>query len=112
MGVSEPIAPDAGFAEDAALRADQMRSMWNAHWYDEFEIPNTIPENARVFELECDGERVSVALLDNAAPTCECFWKRLPIRGHAIHCAFFGHAAFWLDRVDGDRASWRTGASA
>src|SRR5215471_9474318 len=101
MGATKRNAPDAGFSHEASVRTDQMHRMWNAHWYDEFEIPNTVPEDARMFELECDGETVSVAMLENAAPrTCECFWQSLPIRGHAIHCAFFGHAAFWLDRVD------------
>ena len=98
---AERDAPDAGFSGEASVRSDQMHRMWNAHWYDEFEIPNTVPEDARVFELECEGEVVSVALLESAAPrTCECFWQGLPIGGHAIHCAFFGHAAFWLDRID------------
>ena len=92
---------DAGFAEATELRHRQMNAMWDAHWYDEFEIANTTPSDARTFALTCDGESVTVALLHNAAPkTCELFWNQLPLGGHAIHCAFFGHAAFWLDRID------------
>jgi hypothetical protein len=95
------MAPDAGFADETDIRLQQMDSMWNAHWYSEFEISNAIPDGARTFELACDGDQVSVTLLHDVAPdTCARFWELLPIQGHAIHCAFFGHAAFWLDRVD------------
>ena len=101
MTPSRSNAPDARFAEEAELRNTQMQTMWNAHWYDEFEIANTTPSDARTFDLVCDGESVTVALLHNAAPeTCDRFWNVLPLGGHAIHCAFFGHAAFWLDRID------------
>ena len=75
--------------------------MWDEWWYDQFEIPNDIPDNFRRFEIEIDGEVCVGALLETAAPkTCDAFWDMMPIDAHIIHCAFFGHAAFYLDRVD------------
>ena len=77
------------------------REMWDEWWYDQFEIPNDIPDSFRRFEIEIDGEICVGALLETAAPkTCEAFWQMMPINAHIIHCAFFGHAAFYLDRVD------------
>lgn len=32
--------------------------------------------------------------------TCQAFWELLPYEGQVIHCAWFGHAAFFLDRVE------------
>jgi hypothetical protein len=54
MSVAKPDVPDAGFSDKAGERAEQMHRMWNAHWYGEFEIPNTVPDDARLFELDCD----------------------------------------------------------
>ena len=77
------------------------REMWDEWWYDQFEIPNDIPDSFRRFEIEIDGEVCVGALLETAAPrTCDAFWDLMPIDAYIIHCAFFGHAAFYLDRVD------------
>src|SRR5262245_38633174 len=44
--------------------------------------------------------RFGAALLDQVGPkTCKAFWDVLPYTGSMIHCAWFGHAAFYLDRV-------------
>ena len=81
--------------------AQQMRKMWDEWWYDRFELPNDIPPDARRFEVEIDGEVCGGVLLDHVAPrTCAAFAERLPFSGRIIHCAFFGHAAFYLDRVE------------
>ena len=77
------------------------REMWDEWWYDQFEIPNDIPDSFRRFEIEIDGEVCVGALLETAAPkTCDAYWDMMPIDAHIIHCAFFGHAAFYLDRID------------
>jgi hypothetical protein len=77
------------------------RKLWDEWWYDRFEIPNTIPADAKRFTLEMEGERFGGALLSNAAPrTAQAFWDALPYAGTMIHCAWFGHAAFYLDRID------------
>ena len=79
----------------------QQREMWDEWWYDQFEIPMDIPEGARRFEIDIEGEVSVGALLETAAPqTCDAFWAKLPIEAHIIHCAFFGHAAFYLDRIE------------
>jgi hypothetical protein len=81
--------------------ADAQREMWDGWWYDNFELPNDLPKNARRFEVEIEGETFGGVLLEKAAPkTCQAFWNILPYRGHVIHCAFFGHAAFYLDRIE------------
>ena len=50
------------------------REMWDEWWYDQFEIPNDIPDSFRRFEIEIDGEVCVGALLETAAPkTCEAF---------------------------------------
>ena len=77
------------------------REMWDEWWYDQFEIPNDIPDSFRRFEIEIEGEVCVGALLETAAPkTCDAYWDMMPIDAHIIHCAFFGHAAFYLDRID------------
>ena len=84
---------------DPADKAAQ-RAMWDSWWYDRFEIPHAIPADARRLELEMGGETFGAALLDRVAPrTCQAFWDLLPYTGTMIHCAWFGHAAFYLDRV-------------
>jgi hypothetical protein len=88
---------DAGI--DPADKTAQ-REMWDSWWYDRFEIPHAIPSGARRLELEMGGETFGAVLLDRVAPkTCQAFWDILPYRGNMIHCAWFGHAAFYLDRV-------------
>jgi len=77
------------------------RKMWDSWWYDRFEISNAVPPAARRFSLEIENERFGGVLLDNVAPrTCAAFWQVLPYSGNMIHCAWFGHAAFYLDRVE------------
>ena len=89
------------FMADKPVDTVAQREMWDEWWYDQFEIPNDIPDNFRRFEIEIDGEVCVGALLETAAPkTCEAFWQMMPIDAYIIHCAFFGHAAFYLDRVD------------
>jgi hypothetical protein len=76
------------------------REMWDSWWYDRFEIPHAIPSGARRLELEMGGETFGAVLLDHvASKTCQAFWDILPYAGNMIHCAWFGHAAFYLDRV-------------
>lgn len=90
--------PDAGFKD-----AKEMHAMWNRWWYDQFDFGLEAPENAREFEIEVDGERWDVALLEDAAPkTCQAWWDTLatPYEGKIIHTCFFGHCAYWLDRID------------
>ena len=91
------------------------RAMWDGWWYDRFEIPNAIPSDARRLELEMGGETFGAVLLDHVAPkTCQAFWEVLPYTGNMIHCAWFGHAAFYLDRVpllECWATSWRTASS-
>ena len=51
------------------------REMWDEWWYDQFEIPNDIPDSFRRFEIEIDGEVCVGALLETAAPrTCDAYW--------------------------------------
>ena len=76
------------------------RQMWDRWWYDRFEIPHTIPTDARRITMEMAGETFGAVLLDRIAPkTCKAFWDVLPYTGNMIHYAWFGHAAFYLDRV-------------
>lgn len=76
------------------------REMWDGWWYDRFEIPHTVPADARRLSLEMGGEKFGAVLLDRQAPkTCQAFWELLPYSGSMIHCAWFGHAAFHLDRI-------------
>jgi hypothetical protein len=76
------------------------REMWDGWWYDRFEIPHSVPPDARRLTLEMGGESFGAVLLDHLAPkTCQAFWELLPYGGNMIHCAWFGHAAFYLDRV-------------
>ena len=85
---------------DASNKTTQ-RQLWDAWWYDRFEIPLGVPADAKRFELELAGERFGGVLLENAAPrTAQAFWEMLPYSGTMIHCAWFGHAAFYLDRID------------
>lgn len=77
------------------------QGLWAEWWYDRFEIPNDLPANPRTCRVEVGGDAWTLALLDHVAPkTCAAFWELLPYEGHTIHCAWFGHAAFFLDRVD------------
>jgi hypothetical protein len=79
---------------------DAQRHVWDSWWYDRFEIPHTIPAGARRLTLEMGGETFGAALLDHVAPkTCAALWELLPYSGNMIHCAWFGHAAFYLDRI-------------
>jgi hypothetical protein len=85
---------------DASDKTAQ-RQLWDAWWYDRFEIPLGVPADAKRFELELLGERFGGVLLENAAPrTARAFWEMLPYAGTMIHCAWFGHAAFYLDRIE------------
>jgi hypothetical protein len=80
---------------------DQMREMWNRWWYDEFDFALDVPEDAELVELEVGGERFDLALLSEIAPlACEGFKRHLPYERQIVHCVFFGHAAYWLDRID------------
>lgn len=84
---------------DPADKAAQRR-VWDNWWYDRFEIPHTLPEGLRRIEMEMGGERFGAVLLEHVAPkTCQAFWELLPYTGNMLHCAWFGHAAFYLDRV-------------
>ncbi|WP_028922177.1 DUF3830 family protein [Pseudonocardia acaciae] len=84
-----------------AQHAAAMREMWDEWWYDRFEIPNGIPDDARHFEIRIEDETFDGVLLDHVAPrTCDAFWEILPYSGDLVHCAWFGHAAFYLDRIE------------
>ena len=91
------------------------RQMWDRWRYDRFEIPHTIPADARRLALEMGGETFGAVLLDHVAPkTCKAFWDILPYTGNMIHCAWFGHAAFYLDRLpmlDGSVTNSKTASS-
>jgi len=77
------------------------RRHWDEWWYDRFEIPLGTPADAKRFEIDFAGERCGGVLLENAAPrTAAAFWGLLPYTGTMIHCAWFGHAAFYLDRIE------------
>ena len=79
----------------------QQQDLWDAWWYDRFEIANDLPPDARLCAVEVEGATWTLALLDHVAPrTCQAFWELLPYEGQIIHCAWFGHAAFFLDRID------------
>lgn len=88
---------------DVGMSADDkaaQRAMWDGWWYDRFEIPHAIPSHCRRMTLEMGGETFGAALLEHVAPkTCAAVWDALPYTGNMIHCAWFGHAAFFLDRV-------------
>ena len=100
---------------DPADKAAQRR-MWDTWWYDRFETPHAIPDDARRIAMETGGETFGGVLLHTVAPkTCRAFWDVLPYTGNMIHCAWFGHAAFYLDRVplrDAAATSSRTASSA
>ena len=77
------------------------RGLWDEWWYDRFEIPNDLPAGLTTCQVEVEGHAWTLALLEHIAPkTCRAFTEMLPYEGHIIHCAWFGHAAFFLDRVD------------
>jgi len=78
-----------------------MHEMWNRWWYEQFDQGLEPPPNARRFALRIDDMTWKAALYEDVAPqTCEAFWEMLPYTGSVIHCVFFGHAAYWLDRID------------
>lgn len=77
------------------------QSLWDRWWYDRFEIPNDLPPEVRRCSVAVEGQTWTLALLDHVAPrTCQAFWELLPYEGPIIHCAWFGHAAFFLDRIE------------
>jgi hypothetical protein len=81
-------------------RQGQQR-LWDRWWYDRFEIPNDLPPEIRRCAVTVEGQTWTLALLDHIAPrTCQAFWELLPFEGPIIHCAWFGHAAFFLDRIE------------
>lgn len=81
--------------------SDALKKLWDDWWYNRFEIPLEISPNARRFEIDVEGEVSTAVLLEEAAPkTCQAFWEILPAKYHLIHCAFFGHAAFPLERIE------------
>lgn len=80
---------------------DEQQRLWDRWWYDRFEISNDIRGGGRTCTIEVDDASWTLHLLDDVAPaTCEAFWQILPLDGHSIHCAWFGHAAYFLDRID------------
>jgi hypothetical protein len=80
---------------------DEQQRLWDRWWYDRFEISNDIRGGGRTCTIEVDDASWTLHLLDHVAPaTCEAFWQILPLDGHTIHCAWFGHAAYFLDRID------------
>jgi len=77
------------------------QNLWDRWWYDRFEVPNDIPDGARTCTVTAGDREFKIALLDHVAPkTCQAFWDVLPYEAPVIHCAWFGHAAYYLDRVD------------
>jgi hypothetical protein len=87
--------------EKAFKNRGEMHEMWNCWWYEQFDKGLEPPPKARRFALEIGDQRWEAALYEDVAPnTCEGFWEALPFAGDVIHCVFFGHAAYWLDRID------------
>jgi len=95
------MAKDDALVERDFHDAGQMHAMWNHWWYEQFDRGLEPPPKARRFSLEIGDQRWEAALYEDVAPqTCEAFWEMLPYTGSVIHCIFFGHAAYWLDRID------------
>jgi hypothetical protein len=79
----------------------EQQALWDAWWYDRFEIPNDLPPETRHCAVEVEGATWTLVLLDHVAPqTCQAFWELLPYEGPIIHCAWFGHAAYFLNRIE------------
>jgi hypothetical protein len=85
----------------SAEAKDEQRDLWDRWWYDRFEIPNDLPPGLPTCRVEVDGLSWTLHLLEHVAPvTTRAFRNALPLDGHVIHCAWFGHAAYFLDRID------------
>ncbi len=80
---------------------EKLRRVWDEAWNKKW-ARHLIPEpGARRFEIELNGVTAAGALLERGAPkTCEAFWRRLPIQGHAVHVAWSGDMIRCLEKVD------------
>ena len=101
MASTGPSTERDSLTVSAGADKPRQQRLWDEWWYDRFEIPNDLPPDVRRCAVEVQGSTWSLALLDHIAPrTCQAFWELLPYEGQVIHCAWFGHAAFFLDRVE------------
>ena len=101
MASTGPSTERDSLTVSAGADKPRQQRLWDEWWYDRFEIPNDLLPDVRRCAVEVQGSTWSLALLDHIAPrTCQAFWELLPYEGQVIHCAWFGHAAFFLDRVE------------